>query len=414
MALTKFREIGGQSHAQADVSKLAVGSRLPFDVFVKDRGILKPLFNKGMIVTNFAKDILKEKGVSEIYIENKDAAALENYLTKSKEQKTTTSDDESRFKQYSSYKEEYHQIDKTLLAPGTKINFSLLAINKFSIHTIARASGDSPAVVDEKALSIAADIVIKKSDIHLYHEYLDSLLKDKNISSEEMSRVKAVAIRENSKIIMKDLLENPRSGEAIKKSNILVNSMIDCIMKNRDSIYNLLSIRNYDYYTYTHSVNVAVMAVGLGIAIDLTIDAVEKLGMGAMLHDIGKSGIPHDVLNKQGKLTDIEFRLMRNHVIEGEKILNMHKEIPQEAYPAVLQHHEKLSGKGYPLKLSGDEIKLFGRITAIADCYDALTTQRPYKPAFTPFYALSVVAKETGDYDPELLKAFIKMLGKIK
>lgn len=85
-----------------------------------------------------------------------------------------------------------------------------------------------------------------------------------------------------------------------------------------------------------------------------------------------------------------------------------------ESLVPVLQHHEKLPGRGYPFKLSGKSIKLFGRIAAIADCYDALTTQRPYKPAFTPFYALSVIAKETGDYDPDLLKIFIKMLGKIE
>ncbi|MBI3592887.1 MAG: HD domain-containing protein [Nitrospirae bacterium] len=133
-----------------------------------------------------------------------------------------------------------------------------------------------------------------------------------------------------------------------------------------------------------------------------------------MLHDIGKSAISHEILHKQGKLDDTEYRIIKNHVIEGEKILRAHKEFPTESLSAVLQHHEKLSGKGYPFKLSGNEIKPFGRIAAIADCYDALTTQRPYKQAFTPFYALSIVAKETGEYDPDLLKIFIKMLGKIK
>ncbi|HMK43196.1 MAG TPA: HD-GYP domain-containing protein, partial [Dissulfurispiraceae bacterium] len=173
-------------------------------------------------------------------------------------------------------------------------------------------------------------------------------------------------------------------------------------------------LRQYDYYTYTHSVNVSVLAVGLGVAISLGKDATAKLGMGAMLHDVGKSAIPSEVLNKQGKLNDAEYSLIQTHVQEGEKILRGNPEVPEEAFPAVLQHHEKMSGRGYPFRLKGPQIKLFGKIAAIADCYDALTTKRPYKEPMTPFYALSIIAKETGDYDPELLKIFIKMLGKIK
>ncbi|WP_059176674.1 HD-GYP domain-containing protein [Thermodesulfovibrio aggregans] len=133
-----------------------------------------------------------------------------------------------------------------------------------------------------------------------------------------------------------------------------------------------------------------------------------------MLHDLGKSQIPHEILNKQGKLNDTEYNIIKQHVLFGYELLENQKEFPKDSLTAVLQHHEKLSGKGYPFGLKADEIKLFGRITAIADCYDALTTRRPYKPPLTSYFALSIIVKEKGDYDPELLKAFIKMLGKIK
>ncbi len=107
-----------------------------------------------------------------------------------------------------------------------------------------------------------------------------------------------------------------------------MDNIIDCILKNKDAIYNLLSLKGYDYYTYTHSVNVAIMSIGLGMAIELKTDDVEKLGIGAMLHDVGKSATPYEILNKQGKLNDIEYKVLRSHVIEGEKILRAHKEIP--------------------------------------------------------------------------------------
>jgi putative nucleotidyltransferase with HDIG domain len=409
---TEYKEIV-EEYKSVKIEKLISGTRLGFDVYVKDGGIVKPLFNKDMVFTNAAKEILSEKGISEVFILGRDIPEFNSYLSDHKplsDEITATV-----FKKYSFYKEKHHPIDRTLIIPGTKINFSLFALNRFTFETIITASEDSPAAIDEKVLNITGDIVIKQQDIPLYHEYINSLLTSSNaISKTEYTNVKAIAIKENSKIIIQDLFDNPRSGEKIKESNVLVNNMIDCIMEQRDAIYNLLSLRSYDYYTYTHSVNVAVLSIGLGIAIKLKRDNVEKLGIGAMLHDIGKSAISHEILNKQGKLSDYEYRIMQSHVTEGEKMLHDNKEIPKESLHPVLQHHEKLTGKGYPFKLTGGEIKLFGRITAIADCYDALTTHRPYKPAFTPFYALSLVSKETGNYDPDLLKVFIKMLGKIK
>src|SRR5208283_4690300 len=175
-------------------------------------------------------------------------------------------------------------------------------------------------------------------------------------------------------------------------------------------IYMLLSMKGYDYYTYTHSVNVAALAISLGLSIGLDRDDSEKLGMGTMLHDIGKSAISHEILCKQGRLSDVEYALIKSHVFEGENIMRKHKGFPDESFNAVLHHHEKLTGKGYPGGLSGKEISLFGRISAIADCYDALTTRRPYKVAYKPFPALKIIAKDTGDYDGELLRTFVKMI----
>lgn len=249
----------------------------------------------------------------------------------------------------------------------------------------------------------------------LYKEYIEFLSKklDK-IAEENDEEIRHVVIRESAKILMTEVLNEPRSGENIKKVGEVVNSVIEIMLNKPDSIYNLLNLKNYDYYTYIHSVNVGVLSIGLGIQIGMDRDNLYKLGIGAMLHDIGKSQIPHEILNKQGKLTDTEYNIIKQHVVLGHELLEKQKEFPTESLPAVLQHHEKLSGRGYPFGLKAEEIKLLGRITAIADCYDALTTKRPYKPALTPYFALSIVVREKGDHDPELLKTFIKMLGKIK
>ena len=411
---TKYWEIGGSSqYVPLAIDRLIVGTRLPFEVFSKDGAMIVPLFSKGTHFTSITRDILREKGTREVYIHEEDKAALDNYSSEQDKAKSFY-DDPAVFKELSHRKEEHLQIDRTFLVPGTKINFSLFMLNNLNLALLIEATEKAPSIVDDKVLNAKGDIVIKQSDIPLYQSFINSLSKSEDIPSTEGMKVRAIVIKENSKLLIKDLLEDPRSGEKIKESTVMVSNMTDCILENKDAIYDLISLSGYDYYTYTHSVNVAVLSVGLGVAIDLKRNDIEKLGIGAMLHDVGKSAIPHEILNKQGHLTDTEYQLMKNHVIEGEKILRTHKAIPEESFVAVLQHHEKLSGKGYPLKLAGHEIKLFGRICAISDCYDALTTRRPYKPAFKPFQALSVVAQETGSYDPELLRTFIKMLGKIK
>lgn len=409
----KAKVIGDKPTISISLDKLKVGSRLPFDVFVKDKGILKQVFNKGTIYTNFAKDDLKSKGINEVHVHKTDELALTGYIEKKEIKKESILDDPVLFKNYSFAKEEHHQIDKSLIIPGFTVPFSILSMSKLKIVTILEASENNPQKIPIIG-NTEGDLLIKKSDLPLYNEYINKILKTKDFANQDKSKIKSIALKENSKIIMKNLLDDPRSGENISKATEVVNSMIDNILENKDSIYDMLSLRSHDYYTYTHSVNVSVLSIGLGVELGLKKNEIEKLGTGAMLHDIGKSTISHEILNKQGKLNDVEFRIIMNHVVEGYKILKDRKDIDNDSMIPLLQHHEKLTGKGYPNKLTDKEIKLFGRITSIADCYDALTTQRPYKPAFTPFYALSVIAKEAGNYDPELLKIFIKMLGKIR
>jgi putative nucleotidyltransferase with HDIG domain len=268
-------------------------------------------------------------------------------------------------------------------------------------------------VVDSAVLNVAGDVVIKKSDVPRYQEYIACMRDADKLPSPNRTKSRALAVRETSKIVLQSFLEDPRSGEKIKEVGTVINDIIECILKDRDSVYSLLAMKSYDYYTYTHSVNVAAMAVSLGATVGLDRASLEKLGMGSILHDVGKSRISHEILDKQGRLTDIEYKIIKSHVTEGEKIMREHENFSGESLDAIMHHHEKLTGKGYPCGLSGKEISFFGRITAISDCYDALTTRRPYKAPFTPFYALLMISKDTGDYDADLLKVFIKMLGKI-
>ncbi|MDX9714220.1 MAG: HD-GYP domain-containing protein [Dissulfurispiraceae bacterium] len=402
------------SHKSIPVEMLVVGERLPFDLYAREKGVLKPLFKQGMVFTNMAKEILQERGISETFVENTSSGTIDAYLSKAKQMDDATLDKSPVFKKYSFHKDQHYQIDRKLIIPGTKINFNIYSLDKFDLLQIIEADIDSPSVVEADMASLPGDLVINKSQIHMYNEYISSLLRHPDSAKNLPLNVKPVAMRVKSKMVIKDLLDDPRSGEAIKKSEDVVTNLVDCMLEDNDAIYDLLSLSNYDYYTYTHSVNVAVLSIGLGNVINMSRTEKEELGLGVLLHDIGKSAISQEILNKQGKLDDIEYRIIQNHVIEGQNILKIHKNISDRSMIALMQHHEKLTGKGYPFNLTGRDIQINGRITAIADCYDALTTNRPYKQAISPFNALSIIAKETGNYDPDLLKAFIKMLGKIK
>ncbi len=411
---TKTREIE-QPEVPVSVGQLIIGTRLPCDFFIKEANTLRIFFKKYVLYTKISQDILRDKGIHEVYIYLNDVPNLDLYLSSNRWLKQTGDEDnKAEFKKYAYNKERYHQIDASLIQRGRKINFSLSVLDNFTFSPLIEASNEAPAEVDNSVLELDGDVVINIADLPRYREYVADLRNLAELPESDRMRIKSLAIRETSKIVLQDFFADPRSGEKIKEMRALVNDMIDCILEDNDAIYMLLSMKGHDYYTYTHSVNVAALSVSLGIAIELKRDDTEKLGIGALLHDIGKSTISHEILNKPGKLDDIEYNIMKTHVLEGEKIMRIHTTFPEESFRPLLEHHESLSGRGYPYGLSGKEISLFGRIAAISDCYDALTTRRPYRAAHSPFSALLMISKETRDYDSDLLKSFIKMLGKIK
>lgn len=406
-----YQEINSDSFVPVRPEQLVPEAPLPCDIFMRDRETTISLFNKGNIFDGSARGIIEKKAIVEVYIRAVDAGEFEKYRAAGRARESGPPEAVA-FKDYSARKEEYHQIDRSLLVPGTRAVFSLFAQSRYSRRELVAASEAAPATMTEEVLRAPGDLVIRKADIPRYHSYLNAIITGGGASTEQV-RFRTIAIRESSKLVLRDLYDNPRSGEKIKESISLVNRMIDGILENSDAIHDLLSLRSHDYYTYTHSVNVAALSVGLAVAAGLERKDVEKLGIGALLHDLGKSVIPHEILNKPARLTDLEFSIMKTHVVESDRLLRDQKDIPAESFIALLQHHEKLSGKGYPNGLSGADVKVFGRITAIADCYDAMTTERPYKPPFTPYHALSLIVGEPANYDAELLKVFIKMLGKI-
>jgi HD-GYP domain-containing protein (c-di-GMP phosphodiesterase class II) len=400
------------SYVAVETSRFAEGSSLPFDVWMKEGNRLVPLFLRGTLYDFAARAVLVEKGIGTVYTRKSDARSLERYLTQQASPYDAPPPPPREGSRYESLKERHFPIDRSLLIAGASIPFSLFSLTTEGVQTLLAATDRSPAPVDDAVLRAEGEVVVRSEDLPRYQAYLDALLAGSK-GGKDREKIQRIAIRENSKVLIKGLLDDPRSGEKIKDSIAAVSGMVDCILQNRDAISDLLSLKTYDAYTYAHSVNVAVMAVGLGIAMGLERSKVERLGIGAMLHDIGKSAIPHAILNKTGRLTDQEYEVMKTHVVEGEKLLRVHRQIPEDSLTTVVQHHERLLGTGYPAGTKGSAITLFGRIASLIDCYDALTTQRSYQAARTPYFALSIITRVQGEYDPEIVKLFITTLGEI-
>ncbi len=202
----------------------------------------------------------------------------------------------------------------------------------------------------------------------------------------------------------------------VRKALRTVQSIVDLLMEDDVVLLGLSTIRDFDDYTYVHSVNVGILAMTLGSRIGLPRDSLEIIGICGLLHDLGKTEIPADIINKPGKLTRNELEEVQKHVLHGVRLilrLKATRDIRSKITIGPFEHHLKYDLSGYPKTNWKKPLSLYGRIISIADVYDALTSPRVYRSEeICPHRALALMAKGSGtDFDPILLKVFIKMIG---
>lgn len=183
------------------------------------------------------------------------------------------------------------------------------------------------------------------------------------------------------------------------------------------TIYALTAaIDTKDHYTFSHSRNVTYYATELAYAFGMNDDLAEIVREAALLHDVGKIGIPEQILNKPGKLTDEEYEIVKGHV---ESSIGIIRHLPSLDYviPAVIGHHERYDGNGYPRRIAGEDIPVSARILCIADSFDAMISKRPYKEPYSVNVALKILEEQAGlQFDPKLVPIFVELVqnGSIK
>ncbi|WP_125154723.1 HD-GYP domain-containing protein [Clostridium rectalis] len=245
----------------------------------------------------------------------------------------------------------------------------------------------------------------KLKNIGVFYIYLEDVrLEDVELEDEQLAELKQFTMKSMSHII-----KNVHScnGKELKQSLGAVEELVSYIIDLGDVNKSLSDIKTYDNYTYMHSLDTCIMTSFLGLSSEFNKKELKELGVGAILHDIGKTMIPNRILNKQGKLTEEEFNEIKKHTIYGGQILRKNPSIPNSIIDIVEQHHERFDGLGYPYGLKGNSISKFAKVVCICDVYDAVSNDRCYRKKFNPNDAYELILAGSGtNFDQKLVKKF--------
>lgn len=237
----------------------------------------------------------------------------------------------------------------------------------------------------------------------------DDLLADVYVDDVILDETRAEAMEVVSQVFTYTRFSPSQKGLLLQEKLIdIVEKIIEELLTSRQAVVELADIRSADSYTFAHSVNAAVLALITGIELGLDRKNLKELGLGTILHDVGKVFIPGEILNKPDKLTAEEMAVVQKHTLDGFNILEKNG-LDVNIAKVALEHHERMDGSGYPYGLKGDSISLHARIASLVDIYDALTSERSYRKAFPPHEAVEYIAGSGGyQLDFEVVRAFFK------
>lgn len=284
------------------------------------------------------------------------------------------------------------RIDRTLVAQGAILDEYLIeGIQKRGIHGVYISEGER----EEK----------KEPEVEI------SPLARHNI---EKHRVDDPAKVQLSQLVKKRVSEgiqylynNADSKEFADTSTRITSDLMKAINDNDSLAVDISALKTSDEYTFKHSVDVATMAMIIAKKMEMSSKDIYNIGIAGLLHDMGKSKIPTEILNKPAKLNDDEFAVMKKHSEFGYSILKDKDKFDKTIPVAVLQHHEKMNGKGYPLGCKSDMITPYAKILSVCDVYDALVTERPYKKSFSQRTAVEMIMAMTEELDIQAMRGFL-------
>ena len=299
------------------------------------------------------------------------------------------------------------------LKPGMVIDQSVL--DRLGRDLVARG-----AVLDEYVI----DAMVKLGVMSVYiqdGEY-DPEDEEKNISPETRKTIEELHTDDPAKVTLSDsvrervaegiqyIYNNAESDALADATNSITNNLMDAIVSNDAIAIDINELKTSDEYTFKHSVDVATISMVLAKQQGLSKKEIYEIGVTGLLHDVGKTKVPLEILNKPGRLNDEEFDVMKQHSVFGYHMVKNRNEFSDAICLGVLQHHEKINNAGYPLGVGGDKISPYAKILSVADIYDALVTERPYKKAFSQRDAVEMIMSMTSELDMAAMRSFLESM----
>lgn len=240
---------------------------------------------------------------------------------------------------------------------------------------------------------------------------LQAQIKIDKLRTDDRSKVTlSASVRKRVSEGIQYIYSNTEAQELADATDSIASDLLNTIESNNAIAIDISTLKTSDEYTFKHSVDVATIAMIVAKKQGLPKKQIQEIGVSGLLHDVGKTKIPKEILNKPGRLDDSEFAVMKQHPVFGYNIIKDKKEFSAGVTLGVLQHHEKMNGKGYPLGAAADKICPYAKVLAVADVYDALVTERPYKSAFSQRDAIEIIMSMTADLDMKAMQSFMESM----
>jgi HD-GYP domain-containing protein (c-di-GMP phosphodiesterase class II) len=304
----------------------------------------------------------------------------------------------------------FDQLIRDMQASGqTSVDFRQgLTIDELerAMQVLAMEQGEIEAAGGLEAVVSAANIPNVVIGTVAYARDPDDFATEISMDSQETFNKALDAVREFGERVERGKMPS------VDRARDAVRSVVDNVLENKGAMLELSGLKDYDEYTFFHSVNVTILSIALGSLVSSNRRFLNSLGVGALMHDVGKMTVELEVLTKPGSLTAEEWALMRMHPVYGAEVAAGMRGLDRSSIVVILEHHMRYDLDGYPERRPRRPQHLTSRIVAIADAYDAMTSKRTYAVAHRQDEAIEVLAKNAGTaFDPVLVRMFTQMLG---
>lgn len=300
------------------------------------------------------------------------------------------------------------------LRPGMKLDHPV--VDRLGRNLVARGATLNEYMIDSMIKLGIMSVYIQvgePSEKELQHIEISPAAMDniEKIRTDDRSKVKlSASVRKRVSEGIQYVYSNTDSPELASAVNSITDDLLSAIDDNDAIAIDISALKTSDEYTFKHSVDVATIAMIIARQQGLSAREVREIGIAGLLHDIGKTKVPPSILNKPGRLTQSEFEIMKQHSVFSYEMIKDRPEFTPAICLGVLQHHEKINGKGYPMGVGPQKLCPYARILSVADIYDALVTERPYKAAYSQRDAVEMIMSMTMELDIDAMKSFLESM----